>query len=452
MEDGIEKRNKKVIMVGAALFNWSETQRMIEISMEMYHRGYQIVFLGEGKYDFLLQDRSFIREKLCADKKWYTPERIEKMLDMDHVGSDYAQSQEIEEVVAEEIALIQKYKPAAILTGYRMTLSVSARITKVKMVWCLSAVLSAPYFEKNRERLKRFEEDKKKKKDNNLTYREIRALYEDAAAYTKMIENCRTLKEWNRCLERYGAKLFRYDMEIYIGDLNLMSDARQFFPQIDEIPGKYVFIGPIFNSERIEMPQIVHEIQSHPVRKHRKKILVSFGSSGRKELLMQVLDAMRKFDFEFFISVIGLLSEEEIKNFPDHFHFCDKFPLLEVATLCDSAIIQGGQGTLYAVIAGNCPFLAFPATYEQRHNAENMVRYQKCGKVLHDYERQTDQIAREFLEFVSNPEYQIAMKRMNQEIGEYLYDQRQKAEKIAADNIEKLIQQGEFDEKESIVN
>ena len=54
----------KYILVGSALFNWSETQRMIEISDELTRRGYQIVFVGKGKYDFLLEEKGYIREHI----------------------------------------------------------------------------------------------------------------------------------------------------------------------------------------------------------------------------------------------------------------------------------------------------------------------------------------------------------------------------------------------------
>lgn len=456
-KDRGRKKNGKVMMTGAALFNWSETQRMIEISMEMYQRGYQIVFLGEGKYDFLLQDKPFIREKLCADQMWYHKERIEKMLDMDHVGSEYAKMQEIEKVVAEEISLIKRYQPAVILTGYRMTLSVSARIMKVKIVWCLSAVLSAPYFEKNMERFQDFEENRKRKKESRLLFPEARALCEDALAYAKMVQECTTVKEWNDCLERYGAKHFRCNIEIYRGDLNLMSDARELFSQIKERQGEYEFIGPIFNSQKIEMPLEVREIQNNPERKRKKKILISLGSAGRKEVFCQVLEAMRKFDFEFFISVIGMLSREEMVDYPENFHFYEKFPLIEIAQICDAAIIQGGQGTLYAVAAGRCPFLAFPTTYEQRHNTENMIRFRKCGKILYSYERKIKQIEEAFSELIENPEYQREIELIHQIIEGYLCDSKRRAEKRAADAIEKLIAQradvsGRINEEKSIID
>ena len=93
----------KYILVGSALFNWSETQRMIEISDELTRRGYQIVFVGKGKYDFLLEEKCYIREHIAYDEKWYTPDRITKMLDMDRHGNNYATLDEIENIIASEV-------------------------------------------------------------------------------------------------------------------------------------------------------------------------------------------------------------------------------------------------------------------------------------------------------------------------------------------------------------
>lgn len=245
----------KYILVGSALFNWSETQRMIEIADELTKRGFQIVFIGDGKYDFLLNNKQFIRESIIEDKIWYTEDRISKMLEMDVYGNNYASVEEINSIVSAEINLIQKYNPVLILTGYRMSLSVSAKITRIPIVWCLSATLSKMYLSKIMEIADNACSNKKLISE----YRDIRVQYENKLACSRLLYSCKTSQTWNEVLTRYGTEPFVSDLDIYTGDLNLMSDPKELFKNIMETSA-YHFIGPIMNNEIIKMPVNVEKV------------------------------------------------------------------------------------------------------------------------------------------------------------------------------------------------
>lgn len=176
-----------------------------------------------------------------------------------------------------------------------------------------------------------------------------------------------------------GKEPFDCDLDLYTGDLHLMSDAREFFPELEETQ-RYKFIGPILNNLHIPMPEVVNEVLSNGNK--RKKVLISVGSAGNKELFLKILRSCLDFDCDYFVSVIGILSDKEKSEFPENYHFCEKFPLIEIAKLCDGAIIQGGQGTLYAAIAAKCPILSIPATFEQRKNVENLFEHYRCGEFI----------------------------------------------------------------------
>lgn len=431
------ERAKKTILFGAALFNWSETQRMVEFAAELHKRGYRIVFLGEGKYDYLIEDRSFIiRERLQADRDWYTPKRIAQMLAMDKVGNQYASASEIDTVVAEELRLIQKYQPCAIVTGYRMTLTLSARISGVKLVWCLSAVLSKHYLAAKEVGSSGDSYRQSKEWMKNLPYQQARAMYADRLMRERAIRTNGTSKQWNQCLKQHGAALLQSDMELFEGDLNLMSDAAELFPSLPQIAGRYQFIGPIFNSEIIPIPDVLRPFlkKEYP----RKKVLVSVGSGGKKEILMTALHALESVDCEVFVSVIGALEEDELAAFPERYHFCEKFPLIEMAQLCDAAIIQGGQGTLYAMLEGGCPFVSIPGTFEQRNNVENLLCQLECGKILYPYELSATNLTDSITDVLEKPEYSLGAQKGQAIVDRYYTEVR--AEVTAADRIEEMIE------------
>lgn len=422
----------KYILVGAALFNWSETQRMIEIADELSFRGYKIVFLGEGKYEYLLQEKDYIRETIGYDCQWYTPRRIEMMLEMDQYGNNYATIDEIEKIVAAEIRVIKKYHPAAILTGYRMSLTISARLCKIPMIWSLAATLSRIYLENIAQKAQRADS---MKRDASVSYEEIRALFEDKIACKRLLGASKTSSVWNHFLKNHFLAPLSCDLDMYTGDLNLMSDAKELFPELTETE-KYKFIGPILNNQSIEMPKIVDVVFRQ--NNGRKKVLISIGSGGKKDLFMKILQSTLAFACDFFVSVVGILHEEDIKDYPDNYYFCDKFPLIEIAKMCDAAIIQGGQGTFYAVLAGQCPFVSLPATFEQRQNMENLLRYAKCGELIRAFAITEQSIKNALTRVLHTTEYKENIRNVAGDIDKYLRNRRRSAI-TAADLMEEMI-------------
>lgn len=420
------------ILVGSALFNWSETQRMIEISDALYQMGYEIVFIGEGKYDYLLKEKPYIRQSVPFDVQWYTPKRIEKLLGMGQYGNQYASADEIRQMIAEETAIIEKYQPACVLTGYRMTLTISAKLTGTPIVWCLAATLSKPYLQQTLEKAKEFDS---LKRSGNVPYQQIRALFEDKIACERLLGKPKTSKEWNRLLEEKNLPPLGCDFDIYTGDLNLMSDARELFGELPESE-HYQFIGPIWNNEKIEMPPVVDAVLAQ--NNGRKKVLISIGSGGKKELFQKILHATLGFDCDFFVSVVGILDESDLAAYPENYHFCDKFPLIEIVQCCDAALIQGGQGTLYPVIVGKCPFVSLPATFEQRLNVENVQRHSKCCEIIQTYDISERSIQTALQAILTQPEYRHNAAQLAESIQAHFEDRRL-APRIAAQRIDRML-------------
>ena len=354
------------------------------------------------------------------------------MLDMDKHGNNYATIDEIENIIASETEVIQKYQPAAILTGYRMTLTVSARVCNVPIIWSLSAALSKPYLKTVAQRAK---PSISANRTGATAYRDMLAVVEDKIACERLLKECKTSAVWNQFLLKHGLEPFTSDLDIYTGDLNLMSDAGELFPELTENE-HYKFIGPILNSQYIPMPGIVETVMNE--HNGRKKVLISIGSGGKKELFLKILRSATEFDCDFFISVVGILNESDIEEFPPNYHFCDKFPLIEIAQKCDLAIIQGGQGTLYAMLAAQCPFVSLPATFEQKHNIQNLLRHYKCGELITSYKVDEEAIRSALTKLLEDPSYKENAIRVAKTIEHHTSD-RQRTPTTAADCIEELL-------------
>lgn len=427
---------QQTVLIASAFFNWSETQRMIEIGLEMHRRGHRVVFLGEGRFDHLLNGLPFVRERLEADRRWYTPERIAKMLNMEKYGNQYTTYEELDDIVQAELELIARYRPFVIVTGYRMTLTVSARIAKVKLAWCLSAVVSKAYLESVAAKRVVAFEALSRAEVKALPYQQALELTTDRVMQKRAIQTCATSQVWNKYLVQHGCEPFCSDMDIYCGDLNLMSDARELFPALPEIPNHTVFIGPILNSEVIPLSEA--EKTALYAQNGRKKVLVSLGSAGSKRVLQTALEALRTTDFEVFVSVIGFLTADEVASYPPNFHFSEKYPLLEMAEHCDAALIQAGQGTLYAMLMGKCPFVSIPGPFEQRHNITNLLENFGCAKRLYAAYLTSRQVAEAMHEVLTDPRYREEAERAEALLRPYRTDPSRHAEVTAANQLEAL--------------
>ena len=290
----------KTIIVASALYNWGETHRMVGIGEELEKRGYKVVYLGEGKYDFMVDEAKFERAKVPGDEEWFTPERIEKMMDMDTYVNNYATAEEINRTVSAEVEVMKKYNPVMVVTGYRTTLSISARILKVPLVWVLSSVVSKNFFLRKIDSLpensilnRYFDKNKmNQNKEVMLDFvKKMFSIYNESSA------------EWNKVNEMYGLKKFESDLDIFEGELNIASDP----PEFGEKGDGYKYCGPIFHKKKIEMPEVTADMDEKP----KKKIFIVMGSSGTSEDFERVLKALKDLDYEYYISTTRMTDDEK---------------------------------------------------------------------------------------------------------------------------------------------
>ena len=417
----------KTIVIGSALFNWGETHRMVSIGLELQKRGYHIVFLGEGTYDSLLNNTGFTRAKIPEDREWFTEERIRKMMEMDTYVNDYTSFEELKKQIQAEVEVMKKYNPVMVITGYRTTLSISARVIQAPLVWVMSSAISEKFFAKQVSSLpensilnRYFEKDKmKKNKDIMLEFvKKMVVIYNE------------TSRVWNKVNEFYGLPVFKSDLDIFKGDLNIVSDPLEF----GEDERGYKYCGPIFLRNKIELPEIVDRID----KSNRKKIFIILGSSGRKENFFSVMDAVRNLDYEFYVACNYTMSQDDKKKYPTNFHFGEIFPVYEKAKKVDACITNGGQGTIYAVLAAGKPFVGIALFMEQQYNLETLTS-RNYGIQLQKEEVDMQSMKNALEKVLYDETIQSAAKEGGKIVEKYLMDPAFAAEKKAADLIEEYL-------------
>lgn len=417
----------RTIVIGSALFNWGETHRMVSIGLELQKRGFRIVYLGEGKYDYLLGNTGFTRALVPGDEEWFTEERISKMMDMDTYVNDYTTFEELNRQIQWEVEVMKKYDPVMVITGYRTTLSISARVIKVPLVWVMSSAVSKSFFSKQIASLpensilnRYFEKGKmEKNKDVMLSFvKKMVAIYNE------------TSKVWNEVNDKYGLPHFESDLDIFKGELNIVSDPLEFGEEEDG----YKYCGPIFLREKIEMPDVTADMD----KSSKKKIFVILGSSGKKENFVSVLDAVNGLDYEFYIASNHTLSEEEKEKYPGNCHFSDRFPVYEMTQKVDACITNGGQGTIYPVLAAGKPFVGIALFMEQQYNLETLTN-RNYGILMQKSDITAEKMRDALDRVLYDDTYISAAKDGAKIVEKYYFDPEFYAEKKTADFIEEYL-------------
>jgi UDP:flavonoid glycosyltransferase YjiC (YdhE family) len=191
-------------------------------------------------------------------------------------------------------------------------------------------------------------------------------------------------KPFNNAVKKYNLKILKKmsDYDLVKGDYTLYTDVIEFLGiEPRNIAANEYFIGPIslegiFN-DNVEKQNDIDsekEIEKH-LQKNSKKILVSLGSSGKKEIFLEILEALNNTDYNVIAIYTTILDENEIPNVSDNIILRKAVPSInKLHEMVDLSIIHGGQGTVYAAAYAGKPVIGVPMTLEQHLNLENLVR------------------------------------------------------------------------------
>lgn len=413
--------------MAAAAYNLAESHRMAQIGEALKQFGMEIFTLGKGRYEMLLQE-SGTYLTLPEDEMWYTPERIEKLMNMDEYGNDYCTQEELQRMIEAERKLLEKVKPAFVVTGYRTTLSISCKSMGIPLVWVLSAVISKPYFEQGLAEMPW---------RHSVGYiKNIQDLQKQNQYYSRLaLKNTGTSKIWIQVQKELGVAPFRSDLDIYGGDFNLMSDAKELFPKLQNLPENYQFCGPLFMYKKIDMPQCVKDYKDTG----KRKIFVSMGSSGEKEILLKVLRGLQGLEIDVFVAATSILAEEDVAEFGKEFFFAESFPHKEIAEWVDLSVIHGGQGTVYTSLLAGKPFIGIPMFSEQQYNLGNLEKT-GCMVRMKEEELTRENLQAQILKMLEEPFWrENAVKMREQILPYYKENYHHGAYKVA----EKILKYGE---------
>jgi UDP:flavonoid glycosyltransferase YjiC (YdhE family) len=256
----------------------------------------------------------------------------------------------LEPVLQDQVKIIDRYQPQAVLGDNSPTLKMAAEKTKTFYISLINGSMTR-YYAKTRKLspthpLYKYLKDLPPKILDRLT---------DIGERTKFQQIHRPFKRLRRRYDLPAQRSYQDELE---GNLNLICDLPELFPQ-KSLPDHYEWVPPLYHQKKAQNKTDWHRI----LNKNKKTIFVTMGSSGSWEHLSFLND---NFSGQYNVVTAGNTTGAEIKNsIPYNFvHVDELFPYT------DLVICHGGNGTIYQALAHGIPVLCLTSHIEQEWNAQ----------------------------------------------------------------------------------
>ena len=353
----------KTLVFAVAGYNLAETGRMIEIAREA-RKHFEVVFASYGgQFEQLIEEEGFSLSKMeprLTEKKL---RRLRKVLSGQTLNTlGYLTAKELRTRVPTEVSFFEEVKPAAVLTGWCLSVTISARAAKVPFVNVLHSTSVTEYYEaglqswpdRNSFRFVRWLFGNDEEKMNRWVSKMILKLAAPAKPYSKVGE-------------KYGLPKFKNFIELLEGDHTLLADIPEWVGFSQVRPALH-YIGPL--PARIDKP-IPESVASIP----RDKPIVYFamGSSGKPALVAEILQGFRGKTYRVIAPVKPLIEEMSI-DVPENVVATGFLPAHMVNPMADISVIHGGQNTVMNACLSGTPIVGIGMHPEQQANLDACVR------------------------------------------------------------------------------
>lgn len=350
--------------------NLAEAGRAVMVAKRFRELGGRMIFFSHGgKYEFLAKDNGF---QIVKVKPFLTQEKIEeyfKIISLETLSSkELIKEDWILENVKEEIAAFKKTGIKLLVSTNNVTCAISARVARIPYINIInSAGLFALKIPDTVE---------------NFFTRLIPNSWKVRFANWFILRTKMFLKPINNVAEKVGIQPFKRSMDLYQGDFTFVTNYLEFINVFSNQQSYPVdcYIGMILLDELFvdsiseeESRDMDAEIKAH-LKKPGKSILVSLGSSGTKDLFLNILKVLNKTDYKVVAIYTSVLNENDLPKLGDNILLKKFVPSIsKLNRMVDLAIIHGGQGTLFTAIYAKKPVIGFPMHIEQHINLEKIV-------------------------------------------------------------------------------
>jgi UDP:flavonoid glycosyltransferase YjiC (YdhE family) len=352
--------------------NLAEYGRAVMIAKRFKKLGGNVIFFSHGrKYEFLIRKNGF---KLIKVEPTFTEELLREWSDIASLEKIHPKNL-IEhdwffENVKEEIKAFKKTGIDLLVSTNCITCSISARAANIPYInikpGAGKLALDIP--------------DSLKNGFTRLIPRSISRRF--VTWYIRRTKFC--LRPINKIAKEFGVPPFKRSIDLWKGDITLLTSSLEFINvfQNQQILPTENYVGMILPDEIVsktfsnkEEKEIESEIKAH-LKRPGKSILLTLGSSGKKEFFIKLIETLNKTDYNVIAIYTSVLNEEDIQKLKlkDNILMLKFVPSIgKINRMVDLAIVHGGQGTVYTAAYSKKPIIGFPMIYDQHLNLEKLV-------------------------------------------------------------------------------
>jgi len=353
----------KTLVFAVAGYNLAETGRMIEIARAA-RTHFNIIFASYGgQFEELIQAEGLHLEKMLprlSDEKLARLRLVLSGETLNTVG--YLSAKELEARVPNEIALFNDVNPAAVLTGWCLSVTISARAAGIPFVNVLHSTSVREYYEAGLQSW-----------PDRTNFAFVRWLFRnDEERMNRWVSRlvlklAAPAKAYNAVGPKYGLPKFKNFIDLIEGDHTLLADIPEWvgFP---EVRPSLHYVGPL--PARIDRP-VPEEVASIP----RDKPIVYFamGSSGKPTLVAEILEGFRNKPYRVIAPVKSHIEQMTV-HVPDNVIVTGFLPAHKVNPMAAISVIHGGQNTVMNACLSGTPIVGIGMHPEQQANLDACVR------------------------------------------------------------------------------
>ena len=345
-EEGPRGRRPRILFVAEAV-TLAHVARPLALAGGLDPARYEVVFASEPRFGEPWRGREFEYRPIRS----IPPDQFLAAL---RAGRPVYDSKTLETYLAEDLALIRQVEPDVIVGDFRLTLAVGARIAKVPYLAIANAYWSPfadPSYPMPEFPLSRF-----------LGVRQATPLIHLAQPMAFALHT----RPLNRLRKAHGLASLGDDLRrTYTeADRTLYADVPELVPTRG-LPNNHHYLGPVEWSPTIEAPPWWDEVPGD-----RPVIYTTMGSSGRPDLLANVLQALGDLPANVIAATAGKVIKGRI---PSNARVAPYLPGREAAARSRLVICNGGSPTTHQALGVGTPVLGLAENLDQHLNMRAIV-------------------------------------------------------------------------------
>jgi UDP:flavonoid glycosyltransferase YjiC (YdhE family) len=274
----------------------------------------------------------------------------------------YFSERELIPRVENEIAFFKEIRPVAVLTGWCLSILLSARAAGVPLVNVLHSTTVREYYEAGLQSW-----------PDRTNFHFVQRLFgNDIERMNRWISRLvlklsAPVRAYNNVGRRYGLPRFKNFIDLIEGDHTLLADVPEWVG-FDEIRPSLRYIGPLPYCSHDAIPE---EVSTMP----RDKPIVYFamGSSGKPSLVKEILSGFEDRPYRVIAPVKKLIENCGV-DVPANVVSTDFLPADKVNPMADISVIHGGQNTVMNACLSGTPIVGVGMHPEQQANLDACVR------------------------------------------------------------------------------